>query len=261
MAAHEAADSVYVYKMASIEPRGIAVIINNDNFRPPLKSQATTDADDLNNMFKWLNFEVQRYDNKTNRDMSKILKDVAAMPDHYKYNCLMVAILTHSDSKNCDLLHGTSGKILLQEIIEAFSGENCQMLIGKPKIFIVQASRAVKHEVHMNGAGFNDIQFDGDDIDGSIHEPVVHPNIADYLAVYSSIPGLLSTEDNKSKSIFVSTLVEIFKKHADSEDMVTMLERVNNEVAKYGSKDTEGAREGIEIRLSLKGKIYFNHNS
>ena len=258
MAAYE--DLVYVYKMASsIEPRGIAVIINNDNFQePPLKSQATTDADDLNEMFKWLNFEVQRYDNKTAHDMSKILKDVAAMLDHNKYNCLMVAILTHSDSKDCDLLRGTSGNISLQDIIEEFSGENCQMLIGKPKIFIVQASRAVKHVV--NEAGFNDIQIDGDNIDGNI-EPVVHPNIADYLVVYSSIPGLLSTEDNKSKSIFVSTLVEIFKKHADNEDMVTMLERVNNEVAKYGSKDTEGTREGIEIRLSLKGKIYFNHNS
>ena len=256
-----AADPVYVYKMASVETRGIAVIINNDRFRPPLKSQATTDADDLCDMFRWLKFEIQRHDNKTTRDMNKILKEVAAMPDHYKYDCLMVAILTHCDSKDCDMLCGTTGKISLQDIIEAFSGENCQMLVGKPKIFIVQASRGVKHVLHMNGAGYDAV--DGEDtIDARSDD--IHPNIADYLVAYSSIPGILSTEDNKSKSIFVSTLVEMFRKHAHNEDMVTMLERVENEVAKYGSKGTEfqGIREGIEVRLSLKGKIYFNnHNS
>ena len=260
MAAGEDED-FYVYKMASVEPRGIAVIINNEKFRLPLKSQATTDADDLCDTFRWLNFEVKRYDNKTGPEMSEILNDVAAMPDHYKYNCLMVAILTHCDSKDCDMLYGTSGKISLQSVVETFSGEKCQMLVGKPKIFIVQASRAIKREHTVNGAGCD--EMDGDEIDGTPSPVVIHPNIADYLVAYSSVPGLLSTENNKSKSIFVSTLVEVFRKHANNEDLITMLERVDNEVTKYGppkGSEFQGKREGIEIRLCLKGKIYFSRS-
>ena len=135
------------------------------------------------------------------------------------------------------------------------------MLVGKPKIFIVQASRAIKREHTVNGAGCD--EMDGDEIDGTPSPVVVHPNIADYLVAYSSVSGLLSTENNKSKSIFVSTLVEVFRKHANNEDLITMLERVDNEVTKYGppkGSEFQGKREGIEIRLCLKGKIYFSRS-
>ena len=133
----------YVYKMMP-KHGGIAVIINNEGFKPPLgtRSGATIDAYNLSNLFNSLGFDTQCHDNKTHTEMRQILNDVAGM-DHDKYDCLMVAILTHGDYG--DVLYGTSGGITIQEFIENFSGKRCSTLIGKPKIFIIQACRGRRY--------------------------------------------------------------------------------------------------------------------
>ena len=132
------------YKMKS-KPCGIAVVISNEKFKGKLESRSgsAVNAHNLCNLFNYLGFDIQHHDNKTHTEMRHILSEVAAM-NHDKYDCLMVAILTHGDYG--DVLYGTTGGgIMIQEVIETFSGTRCPSLIGKPKIFIIQACRGRRH--------------------------------------------------------------------------------------------------------------------
>ena len=161
--------------------------------------------------------------------------------------------MTHGDYG--DVLYGTTGQgIVIQEVIETFSGTRCPTLIGKPKIFIIQACRG--RRLNQTVQNLNDTNDDGCDMIDS--GSTKHPNISDYLVAYSTIPGHVSFRNNKIGSIFISTLVEIFQKCAAYED--TMLQRVNNEVTKYKPQGNEfqESRQSPKVRSSLRGKLYFN---
>ena len=130
-----------IYKMKS-KPCGISVIINNEEFTETslkYRSGSSIDAHKLKDLFNYLGFVTQCHNNKTRIEMRQVLNDVAGL-DHSNYDCLIVTILTHGDYG--DVLYGTAGQgIMIQEVIETFSGTRCPTLIGKPKIFIIQACR------------------------------------------------------------------------------------------------------------------------
>jgi len=171
--------------------------------------------------------------------------------DHEKYDCLIITITTHGGCG--DLLNGTSGGgIMMQEVIETFSGKRCPTLIGKPKIFIIQACR---------GGGHNQVVLLNDTKDNLYDmTDLCHPNISDYLVAYSTIPGHVSFRNNEVGSIFISTLVKIFRRYASNEDLITMLERVTDEVTQYEPRGDElqDSRQNPEIRSTLRRKVYFN---
>ena len=243
----------YIYRMKS-KPLGRSIIINNENFKLLLKSRLGTaiDTQNLCNLFSDLSFDTQSHKNKTHTEMRQILNDVAGM-DHDKYDCLIVAILTHGDYG--DVLYGTSGAITIQEIIETFSSKRCPTLIGKPKIFIIQACRGRRYNQAVEMDDENDEERDM--IDSG---PTVHPNISDYLVAYSTIPGHVSFRNNNMGSIFISKLVKIFRRFSVDEDLTTMLERVTNEVVRYEPQGDglQNNRQIPEVHSTLRGKVYFN---
>ena len=242
-----------IYKMTS-KPRGIAIIINNKNFvsQLTLRSGSTVDVHNLWDLFNYLGFNPQYHHNKTHTEMRQILNDIAGM-DHDKYDCLMVAILTHGNYG--DVLYGTTGVITIQEVIEIFSSKRCPTLIGKPKIFIIQACRGTRlnQAVELNDTNSEECDM----IDSG---PTVHPNISDYLVAYSTIPGHVSFRNNKIGSVFILTLVKIFRQHAADEDITTMLERVTDEVSKYQPQGNiyQDNRQCPELRSSLRGQLFLN---
>ena len=246
----------YFYQMTS-KPHGISIIINNANFKISLKSRSGSDIDkhNLHNLFSYLGFDTRCYENKTHTEMRQILNNVAGM-DHDKYDCLMVAILTHGD--NGDVLYGITGEITIQEVIETFSSKRCPTLIGKPKIFIIQACRGRRYNQAVELDDRNDEQCDMIDSGAT-----VHPNISDYLVAYSTIPGHVSFRNAKNGSVFIHNLVKVFRKHATNEDVITMLERVSNEVTKYEPQGggLQVSRQSPELRSALRGKVYFQIDS
>lgn len=75
--------------------------------------------------------------------MRGLCKDIAGK-DHTKYDCLLFAVLTHGTKGK---LYGTDGKLVpVEEITELFSGNKCPSLIGKPKIFLLQACRGERKD-------------------------------------------------------------------------------------------------------------------
>lgn len=75
--------------------------------------------------------------------MRSILNEFASSQELEKVSALAVAILSHG-SEN-DIIIGTDGTCLSKlDIQEIFKGRRCQSMAGKPKLFILNASRGCK---------------------------------------------------------------------------------------------------------------------
>ena len=146
-----------IYQMKS-HPRGMGVIINNKVFTcRHLNNREGTDKDAvaLQQLFTHLGFYTNRYNNLTGTQIKHRLKEVAAI-DHKKFDCLLIAILTHGIKGK---IYGTDGELIpVEDLTELFSGIQCASLIGKPKIFLLQAcrgerfDRGVEHDM-IDGGG------------------------------------------------------------------------------------------------------------
>ena len=123
---------------------------------------------------------------------AKLSRYTVAEMNHINYDCLIVTILTHGDYG--DVLYGTSEGITIQEVIETFSSKRWTTLIGKPKIFIIQACRGRTYNQAVQSTERNN---DGCD-------QVL--NILDYLVAYSTIHGNVSLRNKNTGSIYISTL-------------------------------------------------------
>ena len=126
-------------------PQGIGVIINNKKFDGYGRDRKGTDIDAtaLEKLFTYLGFYTKRFDNLTAKQMKDELTEVSKL-DHRNYDCLMVAILTHGEK---DELYGTDDKsIPVEDLTKLFYGDQCPSLVGKPKIFILQACRGASKD-------------------------------------------------------------------------------------------------------------------
>ena len=80
------------------------------------------------------------------QSMMRELNDYRNM-DHSKYDCFILAILTHGEDNS---FHGEvygvdDNPVQIQDIFSLFSNKNCKTLRGKPKIFFLQACRGSKY--------------------------------------------------------------------------------------------------------------------
>lgn len=133
------AHSLPSYQMKS-QPRGLGIIVNNKVFTCGMKNREGTDKDAtaLQRLFTHLGFHTNRYNDLNGTQFRRIFNDAAAV-DHKKFDCLMVAILTHGIKGK---LYATDGELIpVEELTKLFNGYRCPSLIGKPKIFLLQACR------------------------------------------------------------------------------------------------------------------------
>ena len=126
----------------STDPNGICHIINNHFFKEVesqdgnlLKSRIGTvkDAFELKNTFSWLNFEIFIHNDIKADDILEIIKSPQEMP----IDCFVCCILSHGFY---DGVYGSDGKkVTFDEMQAAINGNSAPWLIGKPKLFFIQA--------------------------------------------------------------------------------------------------------------------------
>ena len=127
------------YQMKS-NPRGIGIIVNNKIFTCGMKNREGTDKDAtaLQQLFTHLGFYTNCYSDLTGKQFRRIFNDATAI-DHKKFDCLIVAILTHATEGK---LYSTDGELIpVEYLTKLFNGHHCPSLIGKPKIFLLQIDR------------------------------------------------------------------------------------------------------------------------
>ena len=160
------------------------------------------------------------------------------------YDCFALLMLSHGTE---DGIVGVDNKeISYREIVDMVKPDNFPAMVGKPKLIFSQAGRgAIPDTGHLLGRGGSRVCRDNTD-DDALHETAVRvPTDSNILMVYATTPGRLAYKhtdckpksDSVPHSWFLDALCQVLQGHAEREDLLSMLTRVNNHVAMIGDED------------------------
>lgn len=197
---------------------GQCIIINNKNFdrRTGMNQRNGTDVDAANAMkvFAKLGYKVKVYNDQSVEQMKHVLTAVSK-EDHSAAASFICVLLSHGDE---GVFFGTDGSIELKYLTSLFRGDRCKSLVGKPKLFFIQACRGTDLD-----AG---IETDSPD-DESTRIPVE----ADFLYAYSTAPGYYSWRNTMTGSWFMQSLCDMVSKYGRELELLHIMTRVNHKVA------------------------------
>ncbi|XP_067896573.1 caspase-6-like isoform X2 [Heterodontus francisci] len=212
--------------------RGIALIFNHERFfwYLGLPDRGGTNADkyNLDKRLRELGFDVRAYDNLKSSEVLEIIHEVATS-DHSDADCFLCVFLSHGENNH---IFAYDAKINLQEITERFRGDKCSSLIGKPKIFVIQACRGDKHDEPV---------MPKDEVDArqpAVNEVVVDagtmstlPAGADFLMCYSVAEGFYSHRETINGSWYIQDFCNLLENYGSRLEFVEFLTLVNRKVS------------------------------
>ncbi|XP_056385843.1 caspase-7 [Hyla sarda] len=206
---------------------GKCIIINNKNFneRTGMCTRNGTDKDagDLFRCFKNLGFDVSVYNDKKCEEMETLLYNVAQQ-NHSDSACFACILLSHGEEGQ---IYGTDGAMAIKTLTTLFRGDKCKSLVGKPKLFFIQACRGSEFDegIQTDSGPTNDCM----ETDASPRYKI--PVEADFLFAYSTVPGYYSWRNPGRGSWFVQALCSVLNDHGKQLEIMQILTRVNYMVA------------------------------
>ncbi|XP_072296097.1 caspase-3-like [Eucyclogobius newberryi] len=230
---------------------GLCLLINNKNFKRSTgmgtRNGTDVDAAAVMKTFVNLGYKLIVATDLTVEKMKEKLKSVS-QEDHGKYASFVCVILSHGDE---GVIYGTDGCEKLDVLTRFFKGDKCRSLVGKPKLFFIQACR---------GAEFDD-GIETDSVDASSDPSTDRiPVEADFLYAYSTAPGYYAWRNTHNGSWFIQSLCEVLEKHKDLE-LMQIMTRVNRRVAYHfeSSSDISGfsGKKQIPCIVSMLTKEFF----
>uniref|UniRef100_A0A3B3ZG64 Caspase-3 n=1 Tax=Periophthalmus magnuspinnatus TaxID=409849 RepID=A0A3B3ZG64_9GOBI len=230
---------------------GLCLIINNKNFHRStgMSTRNGTDVDAAAVMetFIKLGYKLIVATDLSVQKLKDKLKSVSE-EDHSKYASFVCVILSHGDE---GVIFGTDGCEKLDVLTRFFKGDRCRSLVGKPKLFFIQACRG----------GEFDGGIETDSVDAAVDPSTDRiPVEADFLYAYSTAPGYYSWRNTYNGSWFIQSLCEVLEKHRDLE-LMQIMTRVNRKVAYHfeSSSNLPGfsGKKQIPCIVSMLTKEFF----
>lgn len=211
----------HVFKYSLNYPKiGHCVIINNKNFdrNTGMNQRNGTDVDAGNamNVFQKLGYTVKVYNDQTVTQIIQVLTAVAH-DDHSRCASFVCVMLSHGDD---GVFFGTDKAVELKSLTSLFRGDRCPSLVGKPKLFFIQACRGTELDPGVEA-----------DSSSSSDGPVRIPVEADFLYAYSTVPGYYSWRNTMTGSWFIQSLCEMIAKYGKELELMQIMTRVNHKVA------------------------------
>uniref|UniRef100_G3PZL5 Caspase-6 n=1 Tax=Gasterosteus aculeatus aculeatus TaxID=481459 RepID=G3PZL5_GASAC len=219
-------DPAEEYKMDN-KRRGLALIFNQERFfwRLGLNDRHGTNADryNLERRLSNLNFDVRAYDNLKQEEVLNKINE-AAEENHSDSDCFLLVFLSHGEN---DQVYTYDGKISVQDITSLFKGDKCKSLVGKPKIFILQACRGDKHDDPVTACDAVDSELKTNEV--VVDASVLHtlPAGADFIMCYSVAEGYYSHRETINGSWYIQDLCELLQRYGDSHEFTEVLTLVN----------------------------------
>ncbi|XP_030195895.1 caspase-7 isoform X1 [Gadus morhua] len=246
------------YKM-SHQQVGKCIIINNKNFEDKtgmnVRNGTDRDAGELFKCFKSLGFDVCVYNDQSCEKMEHLLRAVSE-EDHSDSSCFACILLSHGEE---GMIYGTDGAMPIKTMTSMFRGDMCKSLVGKPKLFFIQACR---------GSEFDDgIQTDSgppnDALETDANPRHKIPVEADFLFAYSTVPGYYSWRNPGRGSWFVQALCNVLNEFGKQLEIMQILTRVNYMVATSFESWSEDPRFSEKKQIPcvvsmLTKELYFN---
>lgn len=199
-------------------PHGYCLIINNMSFRGKQpRVGADVDERSLGKLFLTLGYQL--YKDKTHRDltakeMKSLLEEVAAS-DHSACDSFICCLASHGTT---GMLYSSDDRLISMDEVQAIFTD-CKSLIGKPKIFFIQACRG------MQLPDGRVVQDDGDE------DPGVLPRDSDLFFGYATTPDTKACRFTDIGSWYVIELCKALQSYHKYVDLQTMVTAVHYEVA------------------------------
>ncbi|PIK47457.1 putative caspase-6-like, partial [Apostichopus japonicus] len=200
-------------------------IFNNDYFQEsPRRTGTEADKLSLSTTFKRFGFKIHVYEDCIASRIHETLIRASKM-DHSNTNCFVCVFLTHGDD---GIIYGSDCESLRlkEDVFDTFRADKCRSLIGKPKIFIIQACRGLQADSQVQTGGAPN----GYDMRES-GAKVTIPTEADFLICYSSSEGHCSIRHSKRGSWFIQDLTRVLNEVGGQTDFIQMLTIVNRLVS------------------------------
>ena len=242
------------YSMSRDGIHGYALIINNINIdcRDP-REGAKHDGTNLATMFTKLGYRL--VDGKIHEDLTayamiEALKRAMNI-GHTHHDSFVCCLMSHGDS---DHLFGCDDKpVYLDQVQQMVM--NCKTLVGKPKMFFVQACRGGELP------NARRVQVDDHSAAGN---RVLLPEACDVFFGYATSPNTKACRFTGDGSWYVLELCKAFKNYPD-QDLMTIVQIAHHEVATgrdYVYTRTERGekrsyRQSPQLVSTLIKKVYF----
>ncbi|XP_022110709.1 caspase-6-like [Acanthaster planci] len=214
--------------------RGLAMVFNHENFSMSVgmnrRIGTELDARNLRKHLGKIGFEVVVFQDLRIGEIKRQFERAAFEMDHSDSDCFLCAFLTHGDD---GIIYGYDGTLPIQDLFDYFRGENCPSLVGKPKIFLVQACRGDKHEIGLETDALGD-KDEPDSYGYTVVDGGPTPTVpagADMLICYSVTQGFYSHRDTSLGSWFIQALSQVMEKYGSTMEFTTILTVVNRLVA------------------------------
>ncbi|XP_041698838.2 caspase-8-like [Coregonus clupeaformis] len=241
------------YSMAS-NCRGVCVIINNVDFGNEEKNRKGSDVDAaaLAEVFKWLKFRVVMCKDKTAENIHRVLKvfsELKQLSDLQPYDVKewvggqftdLKDLPKHGDAFVCCILShgkkegvcGTDGMVVpINKISEPFNGEKCMILVGKPKLFFIQACRGCSRQKGVPVPKKNHVEdrdLQADDYQDQNYTLPIH---SDFLVFMANVEQYVSIRSKTDGSWFIQSLCRQLKDGClRGDDIHAIITLVNAEV-------------------------------
>ncbi|CAO2585906.1 CASP7 [Lemmus lemmus] len=228
-------EPAYEYNM-NFKKMGKCIIINNKNFdkstEMDVRNGTDKDAEALFKCFRSLGFDVVVYNDCYCAKMQDLLRK-ASEEDHSNSACFVCVLLSHGKE---NLIYGKDGEMPIKDLTDHFRGDRCKTLLEKPKLFFIQACRGQKLD---DGVQADSGSLDETEIETDANPQNKIPVEADFLFAYSTVPGYYSWRNPGKGSWFVQALCSILNEHGKKLEIMQILTRVNDMVARHFESQTD----------------------
>jgi len=252
------------------KPRGLVLIIDNENFDNevlPTRTGSVVDANNLDILFDQLGFHVTLRRNLPYYDMITEIQKFANKSDHSFGDMAVVAILSHGRH---GLIAAADGRELETEwVLRQFNNDGCPALKGKPKFFIFQACRGDEAEYGvLPKISFPENRSDSDARAVAVPKPPEGTPLEhqykelsweDMVVAYATLPGYVANRDKYRGTWFIECLCSVFMEMSVDFDLRDMLDIVAERLEKYESEMGTKQSFAYEVRHFYK-KLFFNPN-
>ncbi|TEA39798.1 hypothetical protein DBR06_SOUSAS4610023 [Sousa chinensis] len=262
----ESQTSNTVYRMKS-KPRGYCLIFNNYDFSiarkdvPKLHSMkdrngTNLDAEALRKTFSELHFEIVHYKDYTAKKICEVLKSYQSM-DHNNKDCFICCILSHGDK---GIIYGSDGQEApIYELTSYFTGSKCPSLLGKPKIFFIQACQGYNYQRGIAVETDSEQKETYLEMDSSLQKRYI-PDEADFLLGMATVDNCVSYRSPMEGTWYIQSLCQSLRERCPrGEDILTILTKVNFEVSNKDDKKNMG-KQMPQPTFTLRKKLFFPLN-
>ncbi|XP_078051904.1 caspase-1-like [Augochlora pura] len=197
--------------------RGKCVILNHYKFEMEGdRPGSDIDVKMIENVFQdILGFDVIPYHNLTSNEITETIKQLCA-ENHGNSDCFCMFILTHGTAG--DTLAAKDCYYPLKSIWQRFTGDNCPTLVGKPKLFFVQACRGNKYD-----GGVGVYSTENSETDSVVVASYKIPTHADFLIAHSTVDEFYSWRNPSEGTFYVQQLCEVIKEYRHTHDLTEMM--------------------------------------